>query len=197
MFSSSSKIIQFLVQAIIPVACTILLGLLLCGGVILNRYLTVSQFIDTPIIASVFYSLLVLRNPRDAYAGLFVMLILVIVFTHAEAPVYILRSILYVAAIGAAVYLYVRYFKENARSNYFYAAVTLAGLYAATYILALVVNLALLKAFAPLLVPLWRPEDAARIGGFFGSTIGFSVGAGITLAGRLISKPHGVQREEV
>ncbi len=195
MQSSAFKTTQFLAYAILPVMSSILLGLLLCGTAIFNPYNMVAQFVTTSIIASLFYSLLVNRNVRDAYAGLFVLLVLTIVYTHSHTGIYILRTILYAAGIGAAVHLYFTYFKAGANTNYMFSAVTLAGLYAASCVISSEMYLAILR-FADQYSTSQTVEGIAIINAFFGSAIGFAIGAGITVANKVVGQIKGAQIAE-
>jgi hypothetical protein len=187
MAMSSSRPVQFISHAIIPVICSIIVGLILCGGEVFNRYSTASQFIYSPIIASVFYFLLVLGKPRDAYAGLFVLLVLQIVLAHSTTTILVLRDLFYVAEIAAAVLLYFKYFKHSVHINPFYTAITLAGLYAATYVITSQIHLAILRDASPQSTQV-TVYSMATIASFYGSTIGFAVGGGITLADKLLGE---------
>jgi hypothetical protein len=186
MATTPSRPVQFISRAIIPVIVSVIVGILLCGGEVFNRYSTASQFVYTPIIASVFYWLLVLSKPRDAYAGLFVLLVLQIILARSTTTILIFRDLFYVAEIAAAVLLYFKYFKQCAHINPFYTAVTLAGLYAAIYVTASQIHLAILRDANPQSTR-ETVYSMAAIASFYGSTIGFAVGAGITVADKMLA----------
>lgn len=180
----SSKPLQFILHAIIPVVCSIILGFILCGTDIFNQNYHTSQFIYTPIIASIFYFLLVLGKPKHAYVALFVMLVITAISSHSTIAPLILRDLLYVAAIGAAVLLYFKYFKQGPQSNYFYPAVTLAGLYSVIYVTTSEIHFVTLWSLG--YTPGYKTAmSMATIPAFYGVTIGFAVGGGITIADKL------------
>lgn len=187
MNSKTSKTAQFLSRTIIPVICSIILGLMLCGAYVFNRYSTAYQFIQTPIIASVFYSLLALGKRRDTYVGLFVLLVLTFVSTQSTTAIFITRDLLYFAAIVVAVYLYFKYFRQSAHINPFYAAITLAGLYATTSVITSEIQLAIIRDADPHSTR-ESAYSVATVASFYGSAIGFAVGAGITLADKSLGE---------
>ncbi len=184
MTSPSSKTSRFLSHALVPVLCSIALGYIFCGTDVFNPFHGTSQFAHTPIIASVFYFLLVLGNSRNAYAGLFALLVLTVLSTHSTTAIFIARDILYFAVIVIAVLVYFKYFKQAARTNQFYTAITMAGLYAVAYVITSEIHLAILRdsgSDAPQTV-----AGMATFSAFYGVVIGFAVGGGITLADMLL-----------
>jgi hypothetical protein len=186
MATPPSRPVQFISRAFIPVIFSIIVGIMLCGGEVFNRYSTASQFVYTPIIASVFYWLLVLGKPRDAYAGLFVLLVLQIVLARSTTTILVLRDLFYVAEIATAVLLYFKYFKQSAHISPFYTAITLAGLYAAIYVIASQIHLAIIRDASPQSTR-ETAYSMATIASFYGSTIGFAVGGGITIADKMLA----------
>jgi hypothetical protein len=186
MATTPSKPVQFISRAIIPVIVSVIVGIILCGGEVFNRYSTASQFVYTPIIASVFYWLLVMGKLRDAYAGLFVLLVLQIILARSTTTILIFRDLFYVGEIAVAVLLYFTYFKQYAHINPFYAAITLAGLYAAIYITASQIHLAIIHDANPQSTR-ETVYSMATFASFYGSTIGFAVGAGITIADKMLA----------
>lgn len=187
MNSKTSKTAQFMSHTIMPVICSVILGWIFCGAEVFNRSSTASQFIQTPVIASVFYSLLALGKPRDAYAGLFVLLVLMFVSTRSTTAIFILRDLLYFAATAGAVFIYFKYFKQSAHISLFYPAIALAGLYASTYVITSEIQLAIVRAAVPHSTP-ETVYSIAAITSFYGSAIGFAVGGGITIADRLLGE---------
>jgi hypothetical protein len=136
------------------------------------------------VVASVFYYLLVFVRPRDASAGFLVLLMATFVTTGSTRVAFILRDIFYAGAIGAAIMIYFRYFKQGAHLHYAYSAVTLAGIYGMVYVIAGEIHLAIIRTF----ILEDTGGDIVRVAentAFFGLLIGFAVGAGITLADRL------------
>ncbi len=181
------KVVQFLSHAIIPVICSIVLGATLCGAEVFNRYSTAFQFVHSSIIASVFYFLFIFGRPRDAYAGLVTLLILTIVSTGSTTALFILRDIFYVAAIAMAVLLYINYFKRAEHISHFYAAIVMAGLYGTTYVIASEVHLLIVHIADPLF-DADSAYGAATVAAFYGSTIGFAVGGGMTLSDKILTE---------
>lgn len=180
----SSKPVQFILHAIMPVVCSIIVGFILCGTDVFNPNYHTSQFIHTPIIASVFYFLLVLGKPKYAWVGLFILLVLTILMVHSTTAILIARDLFYVAAIGAAVLLYFKYFKQGAHFNYFYPAVTMAGLYSTAYITTRVIHFVILRSLGFSTVH-ETVLSVASTPAFYGATIGFAVGGGIAIADKL------------
>ena len=185
MSTPSLKSVQFILHAIIPVVCSIILGFILCDMDIFNPNYHTSQFIHTPIIASVFYFLLVLGKPKYAWAGLFVLLVLTIFVVHSTTVILISRDLFYVAAIGAAVLFYFKFFKQGAHFNYLYPAVTLAGLYSAAYITTRVLHFVILRSLGYSDGHM-TVLSVASTPAFYGATIGFAVGLGITISDKLL-----------
>lgn len=184
MSTPSLKSVQFILHVIIPVVCSIIIGFILCGMDIFNPNYHTFQFIDTPIIASVFYFLLVLGKPKHAWVGLFFLLVLTIFMVHSTTAILIARDLFYVAAIGAAVLLYVKYFKQGAHFNYLYPAITMAGLYSTAYITTRVIHFVILRSLGYSAVH-ETVLSVASTPAFYGVTIGFAVGGGITIADKL------------
>jgi hypothetical protein len=185
MATAPSRPVQFISRAIIPVILSIIVGILLCGGEVFNRHSTASQFLYTPIIASVFYWLLVLGKPRDAYAGLIVLLILQIILAHSTTML-VLRDPFYVGETAAAVLLYFRYFKQDAHIKPFYAAITLAGLYGVIYVIVSQIHLAIIREASTRSIEV-TAYSMATVASFYGSTIGFAIGGGITIADKMLA----------
>jgi hypothetical protein len=186
MTSASSKTSQFLSHAIVPILFSIIVGFIFYGSDVFNPFHGMSQFVHTPIIASVFYFLLVLGNSRNSYAGLFVLLVLTVLSTHSTSTIFIVRDILYFAAIAIAVLVYFKYFKQSAQINHFYTAITMAGLYAVTYVVTSEIHLAIVRSFG--FDATQTVASMATFSAFYGVVIGFAVGAGITLADMFLGK---------
>jgi hypothetical protein len=145
------------------------------------------QFLWSAVVASVFYYLLIFLRPRDAYLGFLLLLILTFVTTQSTRPAFILRDIFYVGAVGVSILIYFKYFKQGAHLNYGYSAVTLAGIYGMVYIIASEIHLTIIRGL--------HLEDTggnfvgiAATTAFFGTLIGFAVGAGITIAHTLFGQ---------
>ena len=181
----SSKTVQFVLHVIIPVICSIIIGFMLCGVEIFDQHSITSVFIQTPIIASVFYFLLTLGKPKGTYVGLFVLLVLTFIVDHPTTSVFIFRQLIYFIEIVIAVFLYFKYFRQRANTNYFYTAVTLSGLYAT---ICLTISQVHVSAFKLLglddgRITAWT---LATHSAFFGAAIGFAVGGGFTIADKLL-----------
>lgn len=179
-----SKPAQFLLHASVPVLCSIVLGYIFFGQGVFNRLHTTFQFVITPVVASVFYFLLVIGSQRNAYAGLIVLFFLTLLTTQSTTAIYIIRDAFYVAAIAIAVLVYFKYFKQAENINFLYTAITMAGLYAVTYILAQEVHGAILQASG---VNTAREAAAGppAFFAFYGVSIGFAVGSGFTLGDKV------------
>ncbi len=114
---SVSRVQQFVLRALVPIICSIVLGFIIFQGGVFHRTHGSFQFVWSAVVASVFYHLLVLLRPRDAYLGLILLLMLTFVAARSTRPGYILRDIFYIGEIGAAVLIYFRYFKQGADLN--------------------------------------------------------------------------------
>ena len=183
MISPLSRTSQFLSHAFVPILCSIAVGFIFYGTDVFNPFHGTSQFVHTPIIASVFYFLLVLGNSRNAYAGLFVLLVLTVLSTHSTTAIFIVRDVLYFAAIATAVLVYFKHFKQGAQTNQFYTAITMAGLYAVAYIVTSEIHLAIVRDSGSNIPQ--TVAGMATFSAFYGVAIGFAVGGGITLADML------------
>jgi hypothetical protein len=187
MRATSSRVQQFLLHALVPIVSSVVLGFVFYQDGVFNQQHGAFQFVWSSVVASIFYYLLVFLRPREAYLGLFVLLLLTFVTTHSTHAAYILRDIFYVGAIGVSVLIYFKHFRQRAHINVAYPAITLSGLYAIVYIIASEVHLGILKLLAM--------EDTggnfvsiASSTAFFGVLIGFAVGCGITVAEKLFGK---------
>jgi hypothetical protein len=187
MRTTSSRVQQFLLHALVPIVSSVVLGFVFYQDGVFNQQHGSFQFVWSGVVASIFYYLLVFLRPREAYLGLFVLLLLTFVTTHSTHAAYILRDIFYVGAIGVSVLIYFNHFRQRAHINLAYPAITFAGLYAIIYIIASEVHLGLLRILAM--------EDTggsfvsiASSTAFFGVLIGFAVGCGITVAEKLFGK---------
>ncbi len=187
MAPAGSKVQQFIFHALVPIICSVVVGFLFFQDGVFNRLHGSFQFLWSAVVASVFYYLLVYLRARDAYLGLLILFLLTLVTTGSTRPAYILRDIFYVAAIGTSVFIYFRYFRKGADINYAYSGVILAGIYGLVYGVAAVILLAVEQAFA--MENTGGAMDMKMISttAGFGLWIGFAVGAGITLADRLLS----------
>jgi len=184
MAPAGSKAQQFLLHAIVPVLCSVVVGYVFFQDGVFNREHGAFQFLWSAVVASVFYYLLVYLRPRDAYLGLLVLFLFTLVTTQSSRPAYILRDIFYVGTIGVTVVVYFRYFMKAANINAAFPALMLSGIYGVAYGIAAEIHLAILQAFA-----MESTGGTMRMIGFntvgFGLWIGFAVGAGITLAERI------------
>jgi hypothetical protein len=187
MAPAGSKVQQFILHALVPIICSIVVGYIFYQDGVFNRSHGSFQFLWSAVVASVFYYLLVYLRPRDAYLGLLILFLLTLVTTESTRPAYILRDIFYVAAIGASVFIYFRYFRKGADINYAYSGVILAGIYGLVYGVATVMLLAVQQAFAMESTGGVIDMNMISTTAGFGLWIGFAVGAGITLADKLFS----------
>ncbi len=186
MAPKASKVQAFILHALVPIICSIVVGYIFYQDAIFNGRGSF-QFLWSAVVASVFYYLLVYLRLRDALLGLLILFLLTLVTTESTRPASILRDFFYVAAIGVSVFVYFTYFRQRADINYAYSAVILAGIYGLIYGLAGVVLAAVDQAFALEPVEGKMVTTAINSTSGFGLWIGFAVGAGITLADRIFS----------
>lgn len=179
-----SRVQSFIFHCIAPVACSIVIGYLFYGAHVFNRYSPGFQFLWSATVATVFYYLLLYVRPRDAYLGLALMFGLTFLTTGSTRTAFIVRDILYFAAIGSSVVLYVRYFLRGAHVSLGYPAVVLAGLYSLTYVVLSELHFGILLS-SGLESTGGSFMSVALSGAFFGTLIGCALGIGITLSEKL------------
>jgi hypothetical protein len=187
MAPATSKVQLFILHALVPVICSIIIGFIFYQDGIFYPYRGTFQFVWSAVVASVFYYLLVYLRMRDALLGLLVLFLLTLVTTHSTSAVYILRDIFYVAGIGVSMYLYFRYFRQSADSNYAYSAVMIAGIYGLIYGVTVAVLMAFERALALEGAGASMVTEIITNTSGFGLWIGFAIGAGITIGDRLVS----------
>ncbi len=179
---------RFLLRSLIPVVCSILIGMLFFRMSVFVRTYSSFQYIANAVTASLFYNLLITVRRREAYLGLLILLFLTFAVTRSDTFQLITRDIFAVAAIAGTVALYVQYFRDRSRGNIFYPAIVMAGLYGILYIVASSLQLMLLWVTSTevreMSIRMLAPSTA-----FWGVTIGFAVGAGIMIAEKLIREP--------
>jgi hypothetical protein len=187
MVPSTSRVQQFILHSLVPIICSIAVGFILFQDGVFHRSNGSFQFLWSAVVASVVYNLLLFLRPRDASAGLLLLLMATLLTTESTRVAFILRDIFYVGAIGAAIMMYFRYFKQGAHLHYAYSAITLAGIYGVVYVIAGEIHLAIIRTFVM--------EDTggnivlvAENTAFFGLLIGFAVGAGISLADKIFGQ---------
>jgi len=181
-----SKVQQFMLLGLVPVLFSVILGVIFFGDHVFYTQYPAFQFLWSAVVASAFYHLLVYVRQRDAYLGLIIIMMLTFVTTQSTRPIYIMRDILYVAAIAAAVLFYLKFVRKRADANNFISAVTFAGSYAIASILGGSFHLIIIRAFG---FEMFSESfaGAASTAAFYGTTIGFAVGAGIMVSGKLFS----------
>lgn len=182
-----SRVQQFMLHALVPIVCSVVVGYIFFQDGVFDRYRGSFQFLWSAVVASIFYYLLVYVRPRDAFLGLLILMLLTFVTTQSSRPSFILRDIFYVGTIGVSVFVYFKYFRKAAAMNYAYSAIILAGVYGIAYGIAVDTHLAVLQAFAMEQTGGTLHTIAFNTAGF-GLWIGFAVGAGITLADRILPK---------
>ena len=144
---------------------------------------------------SLFYNLLRDVRPRDAYAGFCVLAFLTVMTTRSAGSIFLLRDLFYVAAMGASVVLYARYYTQTAIAPTLTSAVTFAGLYGVTSVLATACDVIILKVFTVENTAVTFRQVASSASSF-GLLIGFALGAGFDLAQRF-PHPFSSAREEL
>ena len=184
MDASKSKIQQFLLQAVVPILCSIVVGFVFEQGEVFERRFTSFQFVWTAVVGTVFYYLLVYLRSRDAFLGLIVLFVLTLLTTGSTRLAFIVREIFYVGGIGLSIYVYFKYFSQGQSHNYAYPPLMLAGIYAVAYMALSEIHLAILRG-------LTTDSTGASVVGlasttaFFGVSIGFAIGAGIAINEKL------------
>jgi hypothetical protein len=190
MDSNGSKIQRFMLHALVPIGCSVALGFVFYQDGVFNSYHGSFQFVWSAVVASVFYYLLLFLRARDAYLGFLLLLLLTFVTTRSTQPALILRDILYIAAIGASVFIYFHYFRQSAKPNSMYPAVTLGGIYGAVYIIASEIHLGIIHGLG-MIDTGGTIVSMAATAAFFGLSIGFAVGGGIALADKIFDRKPG------
>jgi len=188
MSSKSSKVQQFIMHALVPMICSVVLGFVIYQDGVFNRQHGSFQFVWTGVVASIFYYLLVFMRSRDAYLGLFLLLLLTFVTTQSTRAAFILRDIFYIGAVGASIFIYFNYFRQSAHIHIAYPAVTLAGIYSIMYIVASEIHLGIVQTL-DLGMTGASIVGIASSSAYFGVLIGFAVGSGIALAEKFFGKP--------
>ncbi len=179
-----SKVQQFILDALVPICCSIVLGFIFFGDGVFNRYHGAFQFVWSAVVASVFYYLLLYLRSRDAYLGFLLLLMATFLTTRSTSPEIVLRDIFYIGAIGVSVLVYFKYFRHAAKLNPLYTAVALGGIYGVLYIIASEIHMGIIRSFAMENTG-GNVVSVATTTAFFGLSIGFAVGGGITLADRI------------
>jgi len=187
---AESRIRDFLLYCVAPIACSIALGFLFYRENVFNRYSGSFQFVSSAVVATVYYYLRLFVRLRDAFLGFLILLVITFLTTGSTQPVYILRDILYVAAIGAAIELYLRFFRSGAHLNVLYPAVALAGLYSLSYLLFSELHLGIIQSSGSD-IHTGNAVSLASTVTMFGTLIGAAVGVGISLGDRVFGPaPH-------
>ncbi|MCL5267155.1 MAG: hypothetical protein M1469_03510 [Bacteroidetes bacterium] len=188
---TSRKIQQFLLRSLIPFACCIVVGLIFFPKDIFRPHMAAFQFVDSGIVASLFYNMMVFLKPRRAYVGLLFLYVMQLVLDGPLNPIAVLRDVCYIGGIGVAIVLFIRYFKPNLYTGYLYSAVTLAGLYPLVFIVATEINLVVLKTFGVPLIPyvavMVQTSYMFAPGVLLALLVGFAAGVGIELSERLVA----------
>ncbi len=192
MFRAKSQVQKFIIQMLIPVACSVALGFILHQGEVFDYRSSSFQFVWSAVVASILYYLLVFVRTRDALIAFIVLLLVTILTMGSTRIVFIVRDLFYVGAIGLTVYLYHRHFERRAAEQFIHPAFMLAGIYAVLNTVVSELHLAILEAFGlehsgVTFVAL------ARVTTYFGALIGFAFGLGISIAELLLGKGRTAQ----
>ena len=184
MVGSRGKLQQFGLQCIIPILCSMVVGFIFSGVNVFDPHYGAFQFVWSGVVASVFYYLLASVSLRDALLGFLLLFLLTFITTGSSQPAFIMRDILYIAGIGASVFVYFKYFRQALGLAYAYPPFMLAGIYAIFNIITLEFNSWIIRNFVI--------ENAgggfvglASTGAHFGALIGFAVGGGIAINEKL------------
>jgi hypothetical protein len=185
---AESKVQRFLLQSVVPVLCSVLIGFVFYGDRLFDRHYGAFQFLWSSVVASLFYYLLRYRKQREAFAGLIFLFFLTLLTTHSTSPAFLLRDVFYVGAIGASVFAYFRYFAGNGARSPAYPPFLLAGIYGVTYPVFSEIHLIMIRGLAMDSTG-GNAISVASAAAFFGVLIGFGVGAGIAINEKLNSLP--------
>jgi hypothetical protein len=181
---SKSRIGRFILESILPILCSVLIGFVFYQGHVLDRHYGAFQFLWSAGVASIFYYLLLYVRPRDAFLGLAILFFLTLLTTESTQHALNLRDIFFVGAICITIFTYFKYFREHRLHDYAYPPLMLAGLYAIIYMSASEINLAIIQIFA-MENTVGDYLNIATTTAFFGVFIGFGVGIGITINEKL------------
>ena len=183
MATTMSRSKQLLLYCFAPIACSIVIGLILASGRVFHLHSTAFQFVISSVIASIFYYLLVLARPRDAYLALAFLFLLEIIIARSTRPALIVRDILAVAAIALSMLIYFRYFRHPKHLRYLSPPIVLAVIYGLVNLAASSIDL-----FIVSMLSAWSFRESfpsiALSAIFFGMVIGFAVGCGLALNDR-------------
>jgi len=175
-----SKIQRFILRVLVPIGCSIVIGIVFSQEYVFTRHSPAFQFLWSGTVASMFYYLLIYTRSSDALLGLILLLFLTFVTTGSTRIVYILRDIFYIGGIGASVFIYFMYFRQHSPENYAHPPFMLAGIYAICFIVTSEVNLAIIRNFI-MENMIGSPVSLASSSAYFGTLIGFAVGSGISI----------------
>ena len=187
MTTSRSKVQQFILYALLPVVCSIVIGYVFNRENVFEPHYAAFQFVWSAFVASLFFYLLIFLRSRDAFLGLILLYVLTVLTTRSTQLVFLLRDLVYVGAIGLSIFLYFKYFRQDAVANYAYTPFMLAGIYSVVNIVSTEILLGIHRTFG---VDDIRGDilNVASTSAVFGVLIGFAVGCGISLNERLWAK---------
>jgi hypothetical protein len=187
MIDKSSVAKRLLIDSIIPVLCSVFLGLIFAQDLVFNRHYPAFQFLWSSVVAIVFYNLLNLMKKREAFAGLVVLFFLTLLTTGSYSAQYIIRDIFYIVAIASSVYLYFSLFRQSQTLHYAYAPFLFAGIYGTLYIIASEIHIAIIRGLS-LGDTGGNFFSLAEISAFYGVLIGFAIGVGVSITNKIHSQ---------
>ena len=193
MATSTRRVERFILQSLLPILCSIIVGFAFSQFRVFDREYSAFQFFWSAVVASLFYHLLIYARSRDAILGLVILFFVTILTTGSNRPAFVLRDIFYVGAIGLNVFVYFKYFRQEHFHNYIYPAFTLAGIYGIIYIASCELLLGVIRNLA--MESIARDVfSLASASAYFGVLIGFAVGAGIALNEKLtdVRRPQSI-----
>ncbi len=188
MAQSRSGVQNFLLHCVAPIACSVIVGYTFFGAEVFNRYNPGFQFLWSAVVATVYYYLLMFVRQRDASLGLLLLFALTLITTGSTRAAFILRDILYFAALAASIYLYAKTFRGGEHLSAAYPAVALAGLYSLMYVILSELHLGILR-LTELETTIGSYESLALTSAFYGALIGGSVGVGIAIGEKVFGPP--------
>ena len=190
MANSKSSVQQFLLQSILPVFCSVLVGFIFSQDHVFDPHYSAFQFLWNAVVASMFYYLLIFARSRDAVLGFTILFFVTFLTTGSTRLAFILRDTFYIGAIGLTIFIYFKYFRHHDIQNWTYPAFVLAGLYGVIYVAASELQLGIIRNLAMEHTG-GDVISLASTSAYFGVLIGFAVGMGIALNEKLADLKKG------
>jgi len=145
MSAKSNYLAEIIIRSFISLVCCIVIGYIFYQSRIFNRHAGTFSVPVYGVIGSIFfYSMRV--NIKNAFAALLVLIVMDSAFiTHATRFTYLLRDLIILCALSAAIYFFHQYFYNKSQKGRWLEPLILSALVAtfslvATFILVLINN---------------------------------------------------------